>query len=129
LSISQPSRTPAARNGSEGESPVAIELRLAEVSGSLDVGVAEIKGQLAVLVLGAENDRQRLREQGERVQGELTRIGVERERERIAQERKDLDQERRIRALERSVWKMVGGGVVVSVVLGTAGGWVAAVVK
>lgn len=101
----------------------SLELRVVEVKGALDVGMTEIKGALALLVQGAETDRKNLAAQEERIKGEFARLATERTEDRTAQARKDEDQETRLRALEKHVYKVVGGSLVLSTLLGAAAGF------
>lgn len=101
----------------------SLELRVVEVKSALDVGMTEIKGALALLVQGAETDRKNLVAQEERIKAEFARLANEREAERTAQSEKDKDQEARLRALERHVYKVSGGSVVISALLGAAAGF------
>ena len=107
----------------------SLELRIVEVKGALDVGMTEIKGALALLVQGAETDRNNLKAQEERIKGEFARLATERSDDRAAQAKKDEDQETRLRSLEKHVYKVAGGGVVLSALLGAAAGFLSYAVR
>lgn len=89
----------------------ALELRVVEVKSALDVGLAEIKGALNVLV-----------QAGEYTKAEFARRDAERVADLAAQEKKDADQETRIRALEKHVYKVAGAGAAGSVLVAGATG-------
>lgn len=75
----------------------ALELRVVEVRSALDVGMAEIKGSLALLVQSADYTKQ-----------ELARRDAERAADLVAQAKKDEDQEKRLRSLEHRVYMAMG---------------------
>lgn len=76
----------------------ALELRVVEVRSALDVGMAEIKGSLALLVQATDYTKQ-----------ELARRDAERAADLKAQAKKDEDQEKRLRTLEHRVYMAMGG--------------------
>jgi hypothetical protein len=100
----------------------SLELRVVEVKSALDVGMTEIKGALALLVQGAETDRNNLKAQEGRIKEEFARLATERTEDRTAQAKKDEDQETRLRALEKHVYKVTGMGVAGSMALGAVTG-------
>lgn len=75
----------------------ALELRVVEVKSALDVGMAEIKGSLALLVQSSEYTKQ-----------EFARRDAERITDLAAQAKKDEDQEKRLRTLEHRVYMAMG---------------------
>lgn len=89
----------------------ALELRVVEVRSALDVGMAEIKGSLALLVQSSEYTKH-----------EFERRDAERAADLAAQAKKDEDQETRLRGLERHVYKVAGAGAIGSVMVGAATG-------
>lgn len=82
----------------EGHDEVdSLEVRVVEVKSALDVGMAEIKGSLALLVQSSEYTK-----------AEFARRDAERVADWAAQAKKDEDQEKRLRVLEHKVYMAMG---------------------
>ena len=82
------------------EPTVDVELRIVEVKGALDVGLAEIKGDLKLLVQGAENDRLRVVDQEERVRAALMQVAADRKADQAARAATEEDNEDRLRLVD-----------------------------
>lgn len=100
----------------EGESsPVeSVELRVMGVQHSLDVGMAEIKGTLAVLLLRSEHTDRAIAEGAQHTEKEFARRDVELAKELATRDKADDDRETRLRGVERRVYMAAGIGVVLS---------------
>lgn len=80
-----------------------IELRVAEVQRSVDVGMAEIKGSLAVLVQAGDHAKQAITDLDLRIKAEFDR-----------RDKADADQERRLRSVERKAYMVSGAAGAIS---------------
>ncbi len=97
-----------------GVDTVELALRISEVGRKLAVDTTEIKGALALLVQGAEEDRRRADERHSLTREEIARIAAQHAADQVAQARKDEDQEKRLRAVERKVYIGLGAAIVLA---------------
>jgi len=101
--------------GEGATAPVeTVELRVMEVQRSLDVGMAEIKGTLGVLLQGAQQMNQRLDEHAQRVKEEFERRDRDLTAAFLARDTADNDREGRLRGVERRVYMAAGAAGVLS---------------
>jgi hypothetical protein len=92
----------------------SVELRVMGVQHSLDVGMAEIKGTLGLLVFRSEQTDKAIDALATRVKDELARRDAELLEAFRTRDKADEDRESRLRVVERRVYIAVGGALVLS---------------